>query len=110
MGDAADKHPDLAQALRLLAETMLKDMIDEAVEKALAKAGAVNDQNASASNGKAPKKYLKPKELARVLDVSTRTVANWKDEGCPHERAGRGVRYVLEDVKAWAKQTRKRAV
>jgi predicted DNA-binding transcriptional regulator AlpA len=47
--------------------------------------------------------YLKPKDLAKELDVSERTIARWHHfrEGPPRVEIGRKVYYRKESVKAW---------
>lgn len=47
--------------------------------------------------------YLKPKDLAKALEVSERTIARWHHfrEGPPRVEIGRKVYYRLESVNAW---------
>ena len=47
--------------------------------------------------------YLKPKDLAKELDVSERTIARWHHfrEGPPRVEIGRKVYYRKESVLAW---------
>lgn len=47
--------------------------------------------------------YLKPKDLAKALDVSERTIARWHHfrEGPPRVEIGRKVYYRKESVVAW---------
>ncbi|MGH7985651.1 MAG: helix-turn-helix domain-containing protein [Candidatus Binataceae bacterium] len=47
--------------------------------------------------------YLKPKDLAKALDVSERTIARWHQfrEGPPRVEIGRKVYYRKESVMAW---------
>ncbi len=47
--------------------------------------------------------YLKPKDLAKALDVSERTIARWHHfrEGPPRVEIGRKVYYRKESVMAW---------
>jgi predicted DNA-binding transcriptional regulator AlpA len=47
--------------------------------------------------------YLKPKDLAKALDVSERTIARWHHfrEGPPRVEIGRKVYYRKESVIAW---------
>lgn len=47
--------------------------------------------------------YVKPKDLAKALEVSERTIARWHHfrEGPPRVEIGRKVYYRLESVNAW---------
>jgi predicted DNA-binding transcriptional regulator AlpA len=47
--------------------------------------------------------YLKPKDLAKALEVSERTIARWHHfrEGPPRVEIGRKVYYRRESVAAW---------
>lgn len=48
--------------------------------------------------------YLDANELAQALKIKKPTVRLWTRLGMPHLRAGRLVRFRLEDVEGWLKQ------
>lgn len=48
-----------------------------------------------------PPGTLSAKELRAELGVSLSTLGIWRRAGCPHERHGRRIWYVLEAVRSW---------
>lgn len=52
---------------------------------------------------------LPPKQAARLLSVSIRTLEEWRKKGYGPEfiRAGRSIRYRLADVEAWIERQKK---
>ena len=54
---------------------------------------------------------LTPKEVAKILGVSVRTLERWRYEGCGPRfcRVGGGVRYLEEDLLAFVEQGRRKS-
>ena len=54
------------------------------------------------------KNWLEPRELAQLLGVSTRTIANWREQGRFHpgsfRAVGRGYQYHCKDALADAQE------
>ena len=52
---------------------------------------------------------LNPKKTAKVLDMSTVTLATWRINGTgpPFHKLGRSVRYALADLMVWARKQRR---
>ena len=50
---------------------------------------------------KGKKEFVRIKELAKVLNVSTRTIERWRKLGLPFIKIGNVVTYDVEKVSAW---------
>jgi predicted DNA-binding transcriptional regulator AlpA len=98
MGSNADRAlEDAADAVRAALLNFARIARDDPRPTGLSLVAAANSQAL-------PKKYLTSKELAKALGKSTRTIANWREQGVPSERVGHDFRYVLADVKEWIRQ------
>ncbi len=48
--------------------------------------------------------FLRAQEVARLFNVARSTIYKWKDEGLPHIRVGRTVRFDEKAVIQWFKE------
>lgn len=50
-----------------------------------------------------PPRWVTTEQVSDYFQVSTRTIANWRDRGLPHRRINaRVIRYTLEDCEKFA--------
>ena len=55
------------------------------------------------------RELISPRELAKILKINPRTLANWRCSGrvdIPHFKIGGAVRYDAADVEKWIKDQR----
>jgi len=52
-------------------------------------------------------KFIRTKEVARILDVDKRTITRWTVEGrIPHYKFGKNLRFIRDEILAWRDERR----